>query len=295
MKLKDKIALIYNPVAGQGLFRYKLDSVIEQLQKAGLQVVPRRISTNEEISDYLKKLDQDEYHTIVAAGGDGTIHGIINGMMETKLKTPLAIFPEGTSNDLASFLGISADVDEYCQSITQGKIHHIDLGMVNGRFFANVAAAGFLTETAHEVDHQLKNTLGRAAYYLKGLEEIPRIRPIQLNLNIDGVDYDIEVLLFVILNGGSVGGFKGILPFSKIKDGKLNFLAIRPVPVYKLPPLLFKLGRGQLLKDENVIHYEGKRLRIDVFPRIATDLDGEKGPKLPWEVTICPQTLPIRI
>jgi YegS/Rv2252/BmrU family lipid kinase len=292
--LKNKVSLIYNPVAGQGLFKYKLDYVIEQFQKSGLQVIPWRIKRNKEIIQYLKGIDPDDYHTIIAAGGDGTIHEVINGLMKTELKVPLGIFPEGTSNDIATFLGISEDVNKYCQAVIEGGTLSIDLGMANDKYFVNVASAGFLTETAHEVDHHMKNALGKAAYYLKGIEEIPKIKPIELHLNVDGVAYDLEVLLFLILNGGNVGGFKGILPYEKIVDGKLNFLAIKPVPVYKLPPLLFKLGRGQLLKDENVINFEGEKFLIEVSPDIPTDLDGEKGPELPWKASIIPQALQVR-
>ncbi len=292
--MKDKVALIYNPVAGQGLFKYKLDHVVGQFQDSGLQVIPWRIKTNEEIIQYLKRVNPDEYHTIIAAGGDGTIHGVINAMMNSKLEIPLGIFPEGTSNDVASFLEIPYDVNEACRVITEGKAKYIDLGLVNDRYFINVASAGFLTETAHEVDHHLKNALGKAAYYLKGIEELPKIKPLRLHLTADGQAYDMEVLLFVILNGGNIGGFQGILPCEKIRDGKLNFLAIKPVPVYRLASLLFKLGRGQLLNHENVVHYEGKQFLIDSVPAIKTDLDGEKGPDFPWKVNVCPNALQVR-
>lgn len=293
--MKDKIALFYNPVAGNGNFKYKLDEVIKHMQKSGLQVIPWRIIRNERISEKMQSLDPKEYHTIIAAGGDGTIHGVVNAMLDNKLDVPLGIFPEGTSNDVARYMGIGSKVKEYCRVITDGKLTDIDAGMVNDRYFINVASAGFLTNTAHEVNHHLKNALGKVAYYLKAVEKLPQMRPLQLRLNVDGQSYETEILLFLVLNGGSAAGLKEILPAGTISDGMLDFLAIKPAPALGgLDRLLLNYTRGQLLKDENIFYCQGRKFTLELSPPGATDLDGEKGPDLPWEITICPHALQLR-
>jgi YegS/Rv2252/BmrU family lipid kinase len=183
--VQDKVALFYNPVAGMGKFKYKLDDVIKYLQSSGLEVIPRRIENNEKIKELTTRMDPAEYHTIVAAGGDGTIHGVVNAMMHSGFDAPLAIFPEGTCNDVARYMNIPGRVKDYCRIITDGKLTGIDLGKVNEEYIINVASAGFLTDTAHEVNHHLKNALGKVAYYLKVLEKLPQMRPLSLRLMVD--------------------------------------------------------------------------------------------------------------
>lgn len=291
----NKVALLYNPVAGGGRFRYKLDAVIALLQKEGLQVVPWRITTNQEIYPYLQTLHPAEYHTVVAAGGDGTIHGVINALMDAGFNIPLAIFPEGTSNDVAAFLNLPNQVDEYCRVISQGCVKTIDLGKVNQDYFINVASAGLLTETAHQVGFRLKNLLGRSAYFLKTLEKLPYIQPLHLKVIVDGDCHEMEAIMLVILNGGTAGGFSGLAPNGEMSDGLLDFLAIKPVSLSQAASLLYNYFRGQLHADDTVFCCQGRCFQLDMQPSTSTDLDGEKGPGLPWEVCICPQVLQLRL
>lgn len=295
--MKDKVALFYNPVAGTGKFKYKLDDVIKYLQKGGLQVVPLRTENNEKISDLTNRLDPEQFHTIAAAGGDGTIHGVVNAMMHANFNIPLAIFPEGTSNDVARYMSIPGRVIDYCRVVTDGKLTGIDLGIVNDReYIINVASAGFLTNTAHEVTHHLKNALGKVAYYLKVVEKLPQMRPLHLRLSVDDKTTEMDILLFLVLNGGVAAGLREILPAGTIRDGMLDFLAFKPAPpIGGLDRLLFNYTRGQLLQDDNVFYCQGRKFRLELDPPAETDLDGEKGPALPWTVEVCPNAIQLRI
>lgn len=293
--MPENIALFYNPVAGGGVFKQNLDTVIHQFQKRGLQVIPLRINNNAEIKTQLGKIQPDKFHTIIAAGGDGTINGVVNAMMQAGVNIPLGIFPVGTANDVASYLKIPHKIKDYCRVVSDGKLMNLDLGVVNDEYFINVASAGFLTETAHEVDHNLKNVLGKTAYYLKTIEKIPRLQPLQMQLSVDGQSHEMEILMFLILNGGTAGGFQGILPAGNMSDGKLDLLAIKSVPVPRLAQLLYKFSKGQLLQDNNIYYCQGQSFNINLKPSVTTDLDGEKGPALPWKVSVCPHALQVRI
>lgn len=289
----QKVVLYYNPVAGGGRFKNRLDQVFEYLQADDLEVLPRRISSNVDIERHLASLDPEGIHTLVAAGGDGTIHGLVNAVMKTGIKTPVGIFPVGTSNDVATHLNIPFECREYCRLLSKGQLTDIDLGRVNERYFINVAAAGLLTDTAHEVQYRLKNVLGRGAYLLKSLEKIPRVQAMHLKLKVDGQKTAMDTMLFLVLNGGTAGGFQGLMPASDMNDGLLDFLAIKPVSMHQATQLLYKFLRGQLLQDDNIYYCQGKQFRIDLEPDTSTDLDGEVGPRLPWEVSVCPSAVKI--
>jgi YegS/Rv2252/BmrU family lipid kinase len=216
-------------------------------------------------------------------------------MMQHNLNIPMGIFPVGTSNDVARQMKIPGKIKEYCQIITEGNLTAIDLGKVADEYFINVAAAGFLTDTAHEVNYSLKNALGKAAYYLKVIEKLPQMRPLHLHLMVDNKTYDLEILLFLMLNGTSTAGFKELLPEGAMSDGLLDFLAFKPVPpLGGLERLLLNYSRGQLLKDENVFYCQGKEFSLELDPAVTTDLDGEEGPGFPWKISICPNALQLR-
>lgn len=293
--MQNNIALFYNPVAGGGTFKNNLDLIIKQLQKRGLQVVPWRIENNAKIKDQLAKLDPAQYHSIIAAGGDGTVHGVVNALMQCNLKIPLGIFPAGTANDAANYLEIPQKVKEYCQVISDGRLAEVDLGLVNGKYFINVASSGFLTEIAHEVDHTMKNALGKMAYYLKTIEKIPKIKPLHLQLTADRQDYDEDIFMFLILNGGTVGGFKNILPSGKMNDGQLDFIGIKSVSPQKLVQLLRNINSRHFLQDDSILNIQGKEFSINIKSEIATDLDGEEGPGFPWQVSVCSHALQVRV
>ncbi|MDD3363803.1 MAG: YegS/Rv2252/BmrU family lipid kinase [Syntrophomonas sp.] len=291
--MSNKVALFYNPVAGGGEFKRKLDSVVLHFQNAGLQIIPWRIVSNNEIMVQAGKISSAEYHSVIAAGGDGTIHGVVNAMMKLNIDVPLGIFPEGTVNDVASYLNIPDKTSEYCKIITSGNKSTIDLAQVNDEYFINVASAGLLAQTAHEVDHHLKNVFGKMAYYMKTLEKLPKLQPLQLHVNADGQVYDMEMMLFMVLNGGTAGGFQGLVPQANMSDGILDFLAIKPVPIHRFTQLLYYFNRGLHLKDNSVLYFQAKHLLIDVEPHIVTDLDGEKGPDFPWEIRTISNALQI--
>lgn len=287
----NKVALFYNPVAGGGEFKNKLDTVIQHFQSNGLLLIPWRLTSNKEIMEQAGRINPAEYHSIIAAGGDGTIHGVINAIMKLNINLPLGIFPEGTVNDIASYFNISTKTSEYCRVISSGTPRVIDVARINEEYFINVASAGLLTQTAHEVDHHLKNALGKIAYYLKTLEKLPQMQPIFLHVNADGKIYDMEIMLFAVLNGGTVGGFQNLLPEASMSDGILDFLAIKPMAISRFSQLLYSYKKGIHLNDENVFYFQARHLELDAEPRIVTDLDGEKGPDFPWKIDVCANAL----
>ncbi len=293
----QNIALFYNPVAGMAGFAGKLDRIIYLCQEQGLQAVPFRIRNGEYIRRTMEEIAGLPWHTIAAAGGDGTINQVVDAMMHCGVTAPLALFPEGTSNDLANYLRISRYEEEYCRLLTQGNTIPLDVGRVQNRYFINVAAAGFITETAHEVDHNMKNLLGRIAYLLKGLEKIPQLRTVRMTV-VDDLNrkYDEEIFFFMILNGGMAGGFRLLPVGDALNDGYLDLVALKKVRLPDLAPMLLKQMQSRQLIDNDAIFYcRARSFDIDLQPISDTDLDGERGPQLPWHVECCPRQLTLRV
>jgi YegS/Rv2252/BmrU family lipid kinase len=290
----NKIALFYNPVAGGGTFGSKLDDIVAFMQAEGMQVIPWRINNNQQLLSEMANMDLKGFHTIIAAGGDGTVHGVVNAMKKLDINVPLGIFPIGTANDTARNLQIPSELKGYCKVITHGQTKAIDLGKIEDHYFINVASAGFMIDVAHKVTPKYKNVLGKGAYYLMGAMKFPEIKPFPIKFTVDGEAFQCNAYLFLLLNGKGAGGITEILPNATMDDGLLDIMIIKDgSPVQLLSTLKRKLT-GEQLDDSVVIHVQGKQFILETEITIETDLDGEAGPDMPWKVEVIKAGIEVR-
>ncbi|WP_333595043.1 diacylglycerol/lipid kinase family protein [Anaerospora hongkongensis] len=283
--------LIYNPAAGDSYFKYRLDSFVEHMQKQQCLLIPFRTGHKNDTLSLLTLTRQYALDGILISGGDGTVHEIINAMLTLGIDLPIGIIPSGTSNDLASFLRLEKDVEACAALFAGGLTRLVDVGAVNDRYFLNVASAGLLTGVAHTADRTMKNTLGKAAYYLKGIEELPRFRAIRMTICADDVIIDSEVMLFLVMNGGTVGSFDRIAPHARIDDGKLDLLIVHRCSLPELARILISLLSGAHINHKAVQYLQASRISIESDELVESDLDGELGPALPLTITALPQRL----
>lgn len=277
-----RFILMYNPLSGDAYFKYRLDELVERFQKRGCVVIPLKLISRDDTPVFVGLSREFEVDGIIAAGGDGTIHSVINAMLAMNIDLPLGIIPSGTSNDFASFLNITNDIERCSDIIAAGQQRMVDIGQVNGeRYFINVASAGLLTSVAHSADTVLKNTLGKVAYYLKGIEELPNFRPLKMRINADGTVIDDEVFLFLIANSGTIGSFRNIAPNAKINDGKLDLLVASKCRLSELMRLFISLLTGTHINHKSVRYIQAENITIECAEELYSDLDGELGPRLP--------------
>ena len=287
-----RIKLIYNSNSGNHSFSSKIDGCLEVLQKGGYEVSLFKIMGQGDIENHLKNIDTDIYDAFIIAGGDGTINIMVNAIMKLGLQNkPLGVIPSGTANDFATFMELPKDPVECCRIICQRNIKEIDLGKVNDRYFINVCAGGLFANVSSDVDKEVKNTLGKLAYYIEGLGRIPNFTPI--NMKITNSDEVIEdrLNLFLVLNSSGTGGIVNLSPDAKIDDGKLDFIGFRGKTLARFTSVLVKYfkGEGEYLEDDKIIFFRDKYIKVEYlsdekekFSR--TDLDGEEGPKVPVEI-----------
>ncbi|MDR0817712.1 MAG: YegS/Rv2252/BmrU family lipid kinase [Clostridiales Family XIII bacterium] len=286
--MADKVLLFYNPKAGNGVFSSNLDAVIVAFQQQGQVVVPIRAGRE----DILDSVFTDEgfkgYSKIIAAGGDGTVNIVVSAMVKYGIDIPLAIFPAGTANDLAYYFDIPAEIDEMLEIATGDNITPMDVGTVNGRCFVNVLAMGMIVDVSQKTDPLVKNTLGVMAYYLRGVAEIPKIRPIPVRLSTPDNVLDTEMNAMLVMNGRSAGGFKRVAPDASISDGLFDIVLFRDMPITNWGSLLMGLMTGQHTENKYVTHFRTDQLLIESAEAISTDMDGEEGEPLPLDVKILP-------
>lgn len=287
-----KILLAYNPVSGSAVFRKKLDEIIESLQRRKILPVIYRTRAENSAEEFFECVKISDVQGILAAGGDGTLHRVINWMKKFEINLPVGIIGSGTSNDFATHLKIF-DTEKYFDAIAENKIQPIDLGLVNEKeFFINVASAGVFTSIAHEVDSRQKNALGKIAYYLRGIGELPKFKTVELEIKADEKIFRLEAFLFLVLNSPAVAGMKKISDVAKIDDGKLDFLALKKCSPRKLFTVTQKLLAGKCIdSDPNIFYLQAKTFEIKSSANLISDLDGEVGGKLPIKIETLPQAV----
>ena len=285
-----KVILFYNPTSGNGLFKNHLDDILARYQKDNKIVVPIRSYGETGISEYLESLNKDtykdEYCQIIAAGGDGTINYCVNAMLKNGIDLPLGILPAGTANDFAYYFGIPNEIEKMIEVAAGSYMIPADVGVVNGRYFINVAAIGSVVDVSQKTDPTLKNTLGVLAYYLTGLSEFPNLKPIKVRLTTKEKIYEEKMYFMVVMNGRSAGGLKNVSPDSDVNDGKLDVMLFRKIPTLEMPSFFFSVLQGKHTKSNHVLHFQTEELLLESEVDLPTDIDGEHGEKLPLSFSV---------
>lgn len=269
------------------MFKKRLDAIIARFQSHNCIIIPYRTRKDKDDPLFIQAASTLNLDGIIVAGGDGSLHKVINMVMKANLDIPIGIFPSGTSNDFASHLGITKNWNAYIKEIIKGNISYVDVGHIQDEYFINVLSAGMMTNVAHEVDSRLKNTFGKVAYYFRGLGELPKFRGLPFNIKLDDHEVITENIYFMlILNSPVVASFKNISPLAEIDDGKLDLILLKQCNLPELMLLIADTLSGKLdLADKNIIYRQASKFEIQCAEAVETDVDGEKGPEMPLVVT----------
>lgn len=287
------VLFLYNPKSGAGNFAEDLDYVVKRFQIKGQQIVPYRMIDLGDLKKFMEKMDFRWIHKIIIAGGDGTIHQVVNLLMNLNVDLPIAIFPTGTANDFSQNFNIPKDLDGMIDVAISNNTVPCDLGKVNSSYFINVASFGNLVDISQRVNDQAKNVLGVLAYYIKGIEEIPKLKSITAKFESDNYFFEDKIFFALIMNGVSAGGFRKLAPRSEINDGLLDVVIFKKCPIYELMPLLIKVVSGEHPNSNHIEYIQTKNIKITSDEPIGSDLDGEAGPHLPLEISVLKHQLKI--
>ena len=278
-----KVKFIYNPYAGDNYIMDKLDEVIDVHQKHGYRVVPERLDEEHNMAAAMEDIHEG-YRQILIAGGDGTVDILINYMMERDIKLPIGILPMGTANDYAKYIGIPKDISKALEKMFRLPSMKMDVGKINEKYFINVASTGLLTDVSQKTNSELKNAIGKLAYYIKGLEQIPTFRKIPVKFTSEEKTYDGDMYALLVFNGRTAGNLDFAYK-SKANDGLLDVILIK-ASFKEIVPLLAKMLRGDHLEDPvGLLYFQTKELFIETTDElIVSDIDGERGPDFPLHI-----------
>ena len=218
------VLVIFNPTAGWRR-RARLDRVLARLGELGAAVTLYETTARGDAERAAREVPAGQFDAIVAAGGDGTINEVINGLAGRNL--PLGIIPLGTANVLAAELGLPASDEALARTIALGATQPVKLGEVNGRRFAMMAGVGFDAHVVASVDTGMKRLVGKLAYAWETLRGFFRFDFRPYRLTIDGRTY--EVASAVIANGHYYGGRFVCAPEARLSDPDLHVCLFKSV------------------------------------------------------------------
>ena len=213
------ILILFNPVAG-GRRGRRLRAVLDLLQKCDARVELRTTGAPGDARRFAGEAD-DDVDTIVAAGGDGTINEVVNGMAARGTGGPdLALLPLGTANVLAAEIGFrDLSARRIANTIAEGASRDLYLGRADSRYFALMCGVGFDAHVVARVTPHLKRRLGKLAYVLASLVELWRYRPRRYAVTLDGRRHDAASA--IVANAHFYGGRYVVAPRARIDEAEL--------------------------------------------------------------------------
>ena len=270
---------IINPSSGRQNFIDKIKEI------AGMLVIDQICNTidvfyTEKQDDALNKaaaLEKGQYDFVVAVGGDGTLNEVINGVVMSKSETPVAVISAGTVNDFATYLNLPQTPREFCDMIADFQLKKVDVG---------------------KVSKDKKAVMGKLAYYLEGAAELPKQfgKSWKMRFATDDKTIEEEVLLFMIANSQSVGGFREIAPLASVSDGLFDAVIIKKMDIFQMLPLMISILQGDHVNHPAVEYIQTKKLQIENLSgeEVKVDYDGEELPEgFPVNISIIPQAIQI--
>lgn len=284
---------IYNPNSGDRSIPRKLDYIMERFQEHGILIQPFRLMKSRKI-DFVDELKVGKYDFAVVSGGDGSVNSVVNALLKNKLDIPLGLIPAGTCNDFARCLEIPSDLEKSINLILEDNIVKVDVGLVNEEtYFLSTFAGGLFVGASFNTHNELKTNFGPFAYYLKALTELANIKSFKLKIVADGVVYEEDSLLFLVLNGKHAAGLSNLSKFASFSDGIMDILIIKECRPIDLAALMFKVLSNDVLNDNHVRIIRAKECIIEGSMDVALSVDGEKSDKLPSKVQFINKVLKV--
>lgn len=269
-----------NPTSGQGrgatmgtkVAGYCANKGIDYEIVTGVSAQSLSTSLKEKISR-----NRDLIDGIIAVGGDGLAHLILQSAVPANI--PIAFIPGGTGNDLVRTLGWSLDdITAYLQRVFETKPVNIDLGLVDGEWFAVVLSSGF-DAVVNERANVLKWPKGPMRYNAAMALELPRFKAIQYEIELDDQVISTQAMLIAIGNGSSYGGGMRVCPDANIQDGLFDVMILRPVSIPEFIRVFPKVYSGKHIHHPEVTVYRSRRVRIEADT--VAYADGERIGQLP--------------
>lgn len=297
------VHVILNPKSGGGRAGHLRDEIRRELTARGVGVVIHETRAPGHARELAAQAAADRAALVVAAGGDGTVHDVANGLLAHGSPVPMAIIPAGTGNDFAQMVPGAHSRSSAYDVIADPAVLEFDAGLVKwsagSEYFVNGMGTGIDVEVVRQI-LRTPRLPGPVKYLLGLLRALTVYRPVRLRATLPGEVIEQSVMMFAIGNGVRQGGGFYLTPHARADDGRLELCVVREIPLWKVALVLPLVLRGTHARHPAVTMRGFATLRFDaVSPApLFFQLDGElrEPDGARWlEIEVRPRALPVAV
>lgn len=278
--------LLVNPGSRQG--GGDLAAVLQSLRAHGLEPIEARLTDPGATARAIAQRARDVDMAIVG-GGDGTLNAVVDAIVEAGL--PMGVLPLGTANDFARTLGLPSELEAACAVIADGRTRAVDLGLVNGKGFLNVASIGLGVQVARRLTGEIKRRWGILGYAMSLHDAWRATRRFRVKVTCDGDSAQLHSIHLAVANGRHYGGGMVAAPDAAIDDARLDLWSLRPMSPWRLAGLLPALRRGEHAAHPEVDAMGGETIEIETERPMPINTDGEITAATPARFTVARRAL----
>src|SRR5260221_2025119 len=219
---------------------------------------------------------ENGFRTVVAAGGDGTINEVVNGLAGSEVA--LGVLPVGTMNVFAAELGLPGDLRRAWQVVRAGRTRKIDLARANEQYFVQLAGVGLDAQALQETTWESKRNLGPLSYLVSAAQIAARVPP-RLLVEAEGVEREGSFVL--VGNGRYYGTRLAFFKDAKVDDGKLDVLIFKNLGYLDIARYLGTILMGIHTEQKDVEYFQTKRAVVRCDRPVPVEVDGEVATESP--------------
>jgi YegS/Rv2252/BmrU family lipid kinase len=291
-----KLLIIFNPGAAHGRSVRKLAAIKSKFKDLGIHAVFKPTRHPGHASELVANTDLSGFDGLIAAGGDGTLFEVLNGLYRhpKPARIPLGQLPIGTGNAFARDLELRPSAwSDAIELLHRNRTRKVDVGFVKSAegtyYFLNIVGMGFTVDAG--ISAQKLKFLGNTAYTLATLWQVLKLKSYPLVVNIDGKEIHSDNIFITISNTRYTGTHFLIAPDARIDDGLLDVTILENLPRHRLLKLFPTIYSGQHIKYREVSTHKGVHISIRSPKAMLLGPDGEFIGKSPAEISCLHQDL----
>jgi diacylglycerol kinase (ATP) len=233
---------------------------------------------------------------VIAAGGDGTVNEVLNGLAEDFGRTELGLIPLGTGNDFARSIGVAHDLEDALRILREGHTRWIDVVRArlrtSSRWFLNMSAGGFSGEVSEKAS-EAKGTWGPLAYLRGAVEALPELHGYHTVIRLPDERLELEVYNVVVCNGRYVASGIPVAPEARLDDGLLDVLIVPATTMPRIAALVPQVLLGLHMGSDLLLFRRTPWVEIESTPGMWFNLDGELQGDEPIRFEVLPRALKV--
>jgi diacylglycerol kinase (ATP) len=295
--------MIYNPTAGPRDVQQELKRVCTVLRRRGWSV---EMLVTEKPGDAqtmaCSAAQSGSCDVVIAAGGDGTVNEVVNGLVGTP--TALGVLPVGTGNLWAKQLGIPTHtvlhplrLRDAALGLTRSVVRVIDVGKAGNRYFLCWAGIGLDARVTQELEPRPRHTkrLGALPYVVAAVIVAYDFQGVRARVRVDGRVVRGRILLALASNIQQYGGWFDIAQVARVDDGLLDVFVFKGLGFSYAVRHLLKILSHRHLQDPRVVHRQAREIEVWTEPRVPIQVDGDPAGFTPVRIKVVPKSLRVLI